>query len=117
MKKVIRLTESDLHRIVKNSVKRILKEENDFSDKEEYDFYDFVNLLDENGWGYHNYQDVISKDGREGTRFTLSTNGKHTDFETLKNKILSFFPDAVFGNAQHRYAPEIKYATVIIFDI
>jgi hypothetical protein len=28
MKKIIRLTESDLHRIVKESVKRILKEDN-----------------------------------------------------------------------------------------
>ena len=28
MKKVIRLTENDIHRIVKNSVKRILKEDN-----------------------------------------------------------------------------------------
>ena len=33
MKKVIRLTESDLHRIIENSVKRILKEDfNQFSD-------------------------------------------------------------------------------------
>jgi len=29
MKKLIRLTESDLHRIVKQSVKRIIREEND----------------------------------------------------------------------------------------
>jgi len=28
MKRIIRLTESDLHRIVKNSVKRILREDN-----------------------------------------------------------------------------------------
>lgn len=37
MKKVIRLTENDIHRIVKNSVKRVLKEgfedEDDFVDE------------------------------------------------------------------------------------
>lgn len=37
MKKIIRLTESDLHRIIKNSVQRILKEDvlgNDFMQKD-----------------------------------------------------------------------------------
>ena len=34
MKKIFRLTEGDLHRIIKNSVKRIIRESDEY-----YDFY------------------------------------------------------------------------------
>lgn len=55
MKKIIRLTESDLHKIVKESVHRILKEgvpdPLDFVGKKGYDpFYD--NYFDEDGVEY-----------------------------------------------------------------
>ena len=35
MKQIIRLTESDIHRIVEESVKRIIRENSEFSDWEE----------------------------------------------------------------------------------
>ena len=114
MKKIVRLTENDIHRIVKKTVNSILKEGYDTNKNGQADFYDFVDILDKNGWAYDNYQDVVSKDGRKGTRYTLSTNGKHNDFEMLKNDILNAFPNAVFGTAQHRHAPEINHQTVII---
>ena len=37
MKKIIRLTESDLHRIVKESVSRVLKEAKNWTDPDIYD--------------------------------------------------------------------------------
>jgi hypothetical protein len=62
MKKIIRLTESDLHRIVKKSVNRILREmdepynEHEYSD-EDFDEYgnrvdgpDFGEDMDDNFW-------------------------------------------------------------------
>lgn len=53
MKKLIRLTESDLHRIVKESVSRILKEELDDSIFEE-DNFDYI-VHYENEWQKENY--------------------------------------------------------------
>lgn len=40
MKKIIRLTESDLHRIINESVKRMINEIGDENDVEQDDFYD-----------------------------------------------------------------------------
>ena len=51
MKKVIRLTESDLHRIIKESVKKTLKRnirENDNSDDSIYKLAELLTGLDEN---------------------------------------------------------------------
>ena len=39
MKKIIRLTEGDLHRIVKKSVNRVLREMDDDWDEQEQEFY------------------------------------------------------------------------------
>lgn len=53
MKKVIRLTESDLHRIIKNSVNRILKETEDFN----YDgYYDSLKDYLNNPVDMNNYE-------------------------------------------------------------
>lgn len=52
MKKIIRLTESDLHKIVKESVQRILKEgvpdPSDFLDQDPF----YANYFDEDGVEY-----------------------------------------------------------------
>jgi hypothetical protein len=42
MKRIIRLTESDLHRIIKNSVKRILKEDSTFDNHIVGNIYDDI---------------------------------------------------------------------------
>ena len=50
MKKLVRLTESDLHKIIKESVKRILREENHY-------YSDYTNLpLKDGGWDSHAYR-------------------------------------------------------------
>jgi hypothetical protein len=61
MKKIIRLTESDLHRIVKESVERILREDvlgNDWREKEDnnevmnnYEAFEAQQDEKDNNWG------------------------------------------------------------------
>jgi hypothetical protein len=61
MKKIIRLTESDLHRIVKESVERILREDvlgNDWREKEDnnevmnnYEAFETQQDEKDNNWG------------------------------------------------------------------
>lgn len=66
MKKIIRLTESDLHRIVKNSVQRILKEDNVLGN----DFMqDGGNEMDNNTSANNNYQSF--KDQKDDLPFGL----------------------------------------------
>lgn len=69
MKKIIRLTESDLHKIVKESVKKILKEgvpdPSDFLDQDPY--YDEEEneddpLDDYNNWRLENLDDLEDDD-------------------------------------------------------
>lgn len=86
------------------------------------DFLDFVNILEECGWAYHDFMDVVSKEGRTGTRYVLSENyydQRTLPFETLQKKLLAAEQDkrsVIFSAAQHKYASEIRYPTVIILD-
>jgi hypothetical protein len=89
-KKVRVLTESNLHRIVSECVKKILQENNMSEDN----FDLFLDILDECGWSYFNYNKVHGKDklgrNRTGERFLLdkkSLNACDNSFliEKLKN--------------------------------
>ena len=83
-------------------------------------FSDFVDVLEQCGWAYYNFQDVQSKStGKTGTRFSLDKyNANACTAEELKERILQTIPQqyVVFGNAQHRYAPELNKMTVVILD-
>ena len=83
-------------------------------------FGDFVDILEQCGWAYYNFQDVQSKPtGKTGTRFSLDKyNTNACTAEELKERILQTIPQqyVVFGNAQHRYAPELNRMTVVILD-
>lgn len=83
-------------------------------------FGDFVDVLEQCGWAYYNFQDVQSKStGKTGTRFSLDKyNANACTAEELKERILQTIPQqyVVFGNAQHRYAPELNKMTVVILD-
>ena len=50
-KKIIRLTENDLHRIVKESVKRILREEDRDDSIDDYDWQDIYSSYYDSGLG------------------------------------------------------------------
>jgi hypothetical protein len=57
--------------------------------------------------------------GKTGTRFSLDKyNANACTAEELKERILQTIPQqyVVFGNAQHRYAPELNRMTVVILD-
>lgn len=115
----IRLTESQLHKVIKESVKKVLKEDIDTDNS--FDFYDFVKILDNNGYAYSDYYDVKSKDGRIGTRYRIETypyNNKTTDFETLKQDLINAggADRFVFSQGTHKYAPEIKSFSIIMFE-
>lgn len=114
MKQRIRLTEGQLHKIIKESVRNVLREG--------ADFYDFNEILERNGWGYHNFYDVTRKtDGRTGTRYELSKNSfrgeKPVPFETLKDELIQTFGEGTyFADGTHRYAPELNSHSVVIWD-
>jgi hypothetical protein len=107
------LNESQLHRIVGKSMNRVLKENANVPD-----FYDFIDILERNGWSYSDYQNVQTKDGRSAKRYIVYKDDKNSsDFKTLQQGLKNTFGDNVdFGIAQYRYAPEIKHYTVIILD-
>jgi len=83
-------------------------------------FGDFVDVLEQCGWAYYDFQDVQSKStGKTGTRFLLDKyNTNACTAEELKKCILQTIPQqyVVFNNAQHRYAPELNKMTVVILD-
>ena len=83
-------------------------------------FSDFVDVLEQCGWAYYSFQDVQSKStGKTGTRFSLDKyNTNACTADELKERILQTIPQqyVVFGNAQHRYAPELNRMTVVILD-
>lgn len=56
MRKIVRLTEGDLHRIIKNSVKKIIRENNDDAiETAESDFYDYAERYGFEAFGYKIY--------------------------------------------------------------
>lgn len=97
-----------------------LNESEEIEDEENDYFRDFVDVLEQCGWAYYDFQDVQSKStGKTGTRFSLGkNNSKACTAEELKEHILQTIPQqyVVFGNAQHRYAPELNKMTVVILD-
>ena len=111
----------NIHKAVNESMARIMKESFQPEPDEDLDeatmavdFYDFTDAIDRNGFGYIAYNDCKSKDGEDATRFVLEGDG---DLEKLKEELesMSSFPGGVvFGTATYKYAPEIKYPTVII---
>lgn len=66
MKKIIRLTESDLHRIIKNSVNRILREENVLNNYEAFTIGEKQSDPTNYDPNSFNGEDEIPQDGNEG---------------------------------------------------
>ena len=65
-----RITESQLRQIVKESVKKALKEAEE-ENGEALNFYDFVDILEKNGWNYSGWQVVSNGQGQTGVRYKL----------------------------------------------
>ena len=82
-KKLIRLTEQDLHRIVKESVKKVIKEEDDF----EFEFEGIMkSLVYSRKMAYELCQALKRGDMEEGTRLAASVySSLQTDIKDLHN--------------------------------
>lgn len=73
-------------------------------------FREFVDYLNSIGNGYHNFSRVKGDNG-SGYRYTLSK-----PLTDEQKDYLSKYSNVDFGTAQYKYAPEIKYSTVILLD-
>ena len=62
---------------------------------------------------YHDYTEVIDKEGRHGVRFVL--NSRLTDQE--REELSAYDNFMGFGTCGYRYAPELGYDTVVFADI
>ena len=63
MRKRVRLTEGDLHRIIKKSVNRIIRENNDGNiETAESDFYDYADRYGFEAFGYAIYNTIREGD-------------------------------------------------------
>ena len=96
MKKVIRLTESDLHRIVKESVTRILKEDSSYDDNEFYD--DNIDNLIINCQGLkasekHALIKILRLSADYCTLDLVSTVQESGSFNEFISQIEEYFPD------------------------
>jgi hypothetical protein len=68
MKRTIRLTESDLHRIIKESVNKILKEEKGLNSLKKYINYSFIIYKNHNGSETEGF-DIVVHTGSKGATF------------------------------------------------
>lgn len=111
------VAESQLRKMVSEAVRNAIKE----NLNKPFDFEDFVEILDKNGYAYSNYYDVSSKDGRSGTRFEISEypyNNPTTDLNTLKQELMNAggTDRFIFSQGVHQYAPELKSFSIILLD-
>lgn len=93
------------------------EEYEDYHSGEAIDFYDFENICHSNGWDWHSSMEV-SNGSQTGTRYVFDK-GKGCSFDDLVNQIKQKAddPDGIItGTATYKYAPEIKYDTIIILN-
>ena len=93
------------------------EEYEDYHSGEAIDFYDFENICHSNGWDWHSSMGV-SNGSQTGTRYVFDK-GKGCSFDDLVNQIKqkADYPNGIItGTATSKYAPEIKYYTIIILN-
>lgn len=143
MKRTIRLTESELTRMitecVKSSIhsnrKKALKEAGNnceekvykkLNENVEYDDYASISeALAQCGWAYTDSFEVVNRNtGQHGMRYIIEPYPNNPDgvkpmnVEQMKAKMTEFIgPDNVlFSEGQHRQAPEIKNLSMVVFE-
>lgn len=77
----------------------------------------FSDILEENGYGYSDFMDVRSKDGRTGTRYRLEAD-RGANPSGLEEALKAAYGEdkVIFSTGVNRYAPEQKIKSVIILD-
>ena len=116
MKKTI--TESQLRQIVKESVKKALKEAEE-ENGETLNFYDFIDILEKNGWNYSGWQVVSNGQGQTGVRYKLYPERNASSAGELIKQLqqAAVSPDVVIPSRwSNRYAPEQNGLSVVILN-
>lgn len=144
MKRTIRLTESELTKMITECVKSSIRsnkkkalkdtalnssEEKVYKKLEEnveYDDYASISeALAQCGWGHTDSFEVVNrKTGQHGMRYIIEPYPNNPDgikpmnVEEMKAKMTEFIgPDNVlFSEGQHRQAPEIKNLSMVVFE-
>jgi hypothetical protein len=128
------LDESRLRNMVRENLKKILKE---MSGDDEYGepmcYGDVARLLSENGWSIFHDSEVTDKDYRNGIRFNIEPDSKDSlPFEELKQKLIELCDEynskgqiepgmgqyeVSFSSGYHKYAPENKFISIVIWNL
>lgn len=144
MKRTIRLTESELTKMITECVKSSIRSNKKKASKDpagnsreekvykkleenvEYDDYASISeALVQCGWGYTDSFEVVNrKTGQHGMRYIIEPYPNNPDgikpmnVEEMKAKMTEFIgPDNVlFSEGQHRQAPEIKNLSMVVFE-
>ena len=88
-------------------------------DEESLDFYDFIDILEKNGWYYSGWTEVTMPQGQTGVRYRLYPNKGASSFDDLISQLqqAAVSPDCVIPTqGVNRYASEQKVLAVIILD-
>lgn len=75
--------------------------------RQKMNFSDLINM----NVNFHDFHRVHDSIGNKGTRYILSN--PLTDEQI---KVINNFKNTIISSCQYRYAPEIKYTTLIILD-
>lgn len=120
MKRTIKLSESDLHNIINEAVKRVLKENIEYDDAGA-----ISDALANIGWAYSDSQDVSHREtGRRGIRWRIepypgNLNGVNpADLETVKETMINLLgaDNVIFSGGGYKYAPESGFNTMITLE-
>lgn len=120
MKKQIRLTETQLHSIILESVNKMLNEGIEYDDH-----WAIADALEECGWAYSDSSDVVNqKTGQKGIRYRIepyhrNLNGmKPCSAEEVKNHMIQILGEenVVFSEGTYRYAPELKALSMVVLE-
>jgi hypothetical protein len=120
VKKQIKLSETQLHNIILESVNRILNE------GIEYDDYGAIaDALEECGWAYSDSSDVVNRQtGQKGIRYRIEPYNRNLkgikpcSAEEVKNRMIQLLGEenVVFSEGTYRYAPELKALSMVVLE-
>lgn len=112
------ITEAELKNIIAESIKKVLREA-DEENGEALNFYDFVDILEKNGWSYSGYQEVSNKQGQTGIRYRLYPERNASSADELIKQLqqAAISPNGVIPSRwSNRYAPEQNGLSVVILN-
>lgn len=112
----------DVRKYIKKKVLKIISEaymDEESEDEESLNFYDFVDILEKNGWYYSGWSEVTGPQGQTGVRYRLYPNKGASSFDDLISQLqqAAVSPDCVIPTqGVYRYNPGQKVLAVIILD-